>query len=136
MLYSCGKARTTSGEQPRQGATSEHSSEPAGDPALGAYELPEELRLLRQTVRDFMARDVAVAENGEDPDAYHLPPEKLEPLQRTAKAAGLWCLASPEEYGGAGLGWLAQAMVAEEAAQCRMGAYAPACGAFGYDPPA
>jgi acyl-CoA dehydrogenase len=103
--------------------------------ALGAYELPEELKLLRQTVRDFMAREVRPAEDGENPDAYHLPPEKLDPLRRKAKAAGLWCLASPEEHGGAGLGWLAQAIVAEEASQCRMGAYAPACGAFGYDPP-
>jgi acyl-CoA dehydrogenase len=101
----------------------------------GAYELPAELQLLRDTVRDFMERDARPAEDGEDPDAYRLPPQKLEPLQKKAKRAGLWCLASPEEYGGGGLGWLAQALVAEEAAQCRMGAYAPACGAFGYDPP-
>jgi acyl-CoA dehydrogenase len=30
---------------------------------------------------------------------------------------------------------LGQAVVAEEAAKCRMGAYVPACGAFGADPP-
>jgi acyl-CoA dehydrogenase len=105
------------------------------DAALGAYELPDELRLLRETVADFMARDVAAAEHGEDPDAFRLPPAKLEPLQAKARAAGLWCLASPEDHGGGGLSLLAQALVAEEAAQCRMGAYIPACGAFGFDPP-
>ena len=75
------------------------------------------------------------AEQGEDPDAYKLPKEKLEPLQAKAKAAGLWCLATPEDWGGGGLGMLPQALVAEEAAKCRMGAYVPACGAFGFDPP-
>jgi acyl-CoA dehydrogenase len=34
-----------------------------------------------------------------------------------------------------GLSLLGQAVVAEEAAKCRMGAYVPACGAFGADPP-
>src|SRR5690606_30924997 len=38
-------------------------------------------------------------------------------------------------YGGGGLGLLGQVVVAEEAAKCRMGAYVPACGAFGIDPP-
>jgi acyl-CoA dehydrogenase len=38
-------------------------------------------------------------------------------------------------HGGAGLSLLGQAVVAEEAAKCRMGAYVPACGAFGADPP-
>jgi acyl-CoA dehydrogenase len=103
--------------------------------ALGAWELPDELKLLRQTVADFMEREVRPAEHGEDPDAFKLPPEKLEPLQAKAKEAGLWCLATPERFGGGGLGMLGQALVAEEAAKCRMGAYVPACGAFGFDPP-
>jgi acyl-CoA dehydrogenase len=103
--------------------------------ATGAYELPGELQLLRETVADFMRREVLPAEHGEDPDAFKLPAAKLDALQAKARAAGLWCLASPEEHGGAGLGLLAQALVAEEAAQCRMGAYIPACGAFGFDPP-
>ena len=44
-------------------------------------------------------------------------------------------MASPSEYGGGGLSLLAQVVVAEEAARCKMGAYVPACGAFGIDPP-
>ena len=56
-------------------------------------------------------------------------------MQGIARDAGLWCLESPEEYGGAGLSLLGQCVVAEEAAQCRMGAYVPAGAAFGWDPP-
>jgi len=59
----------------------------------------------------------------------------LERLQAKARQIGLWCVRSPVEYGGAGLSLLGQAVVAEEAAKCRMGAYVPACGAFGADPP-
>lgn len=105
------------------------------DMETGAWELPDELKLLRQTVADFMRNEVGPAEHGMDPDAYKLPPERLEPLQRKARDAGLWCVGSPAELGGGGLGLLAQALVAEEAAQCRMGAYIPAAGAFGFDPP-
>lgn len=68
-------------------------------------------------------------------DAYALPPQDLAELQAKAQALGFWCLASPQQYGGGGLGLLAQVLVAEEAARCRMGAYVPACGAFGIDPP-
>jgi acyl-CoA dehydrogenase len=107
--------------------TSSHSS--------GAWELPEELVLLRETVRRFMKEQVKPAEDQVEHDAYALPPELLEPLREKAKALGLWCIRSPAEYGGAGLSLLGQAIVAEEAARCRMGAYIPACGAFGTDPP-
>ena len=97
----------------------------------GAYELPDELRLLQDTVADFMAQEVRPAESGEDPDAWHLPEAKRGPLQAKARAAGLWCLASPEEHGGGGLGVFAQTLVAEQAAKCRMGLYVAAAGAFG-----
>jgi acyl-CoA dehydrogenase len=101
----------------------------------GAWELPEELVMLRDTVRRFMDEQVKPAEAKVEHDAYFLPPEALAPLQARAKALGLWCIRSPAEYGGAGLSLLAQAIVAEESARCRMGAYVPACGAFGADPP-
>jgi acyl-CoA dehydrogenase len=64
-----------------------------------------------------------------------VPVDVLERLQNKAREIGLWCVRSPVEYGGAGLSLLGQAVVAEEAAKCRMGAYVPACGAFGADPP-
>lgn len=101
----------------------------------GAWELPEHLVMLRDTIRRFMTDEVRPVEERQEHDCYALPTEDLIPLQAKARAAGLWCMASPEEYGGGGLGLLGQVIVAEEAAKCRMGAYVPACGAFGIDPP-
>ena len=102
---------------------------------LGAWELPEELTLLKDTVARFMRDEVRPIEEKQPHDCYELPQAELESLQQKAKALGLWCLASPAEHGGGGLGLLSQVLVAEEAAKCRMGAYVPACGAFGIDPP-
>ncbi|AVJ29235.1 acyl-CoA dehydrogenase family protein [Achromobacter spanius] len=102
---------------------------------LGSWEMPEELRMLEETVRRFMRNEVAPLEEGLEHDAFALPPEALAGLQKKARELGLWCVQSPEAYGGAGLNLLGQCIVAEESAKCRMGAYIPACGAFGFDPP-
>jgi acyl-CoA dehydrogenase len=98
---------------------------------MGAWELPEEFRMLQQTTRDFMKREVRPVEDTLPHDAVELPPEKLAPLQAKAKSLGLWCAHIPVEYGGGGLNLLGQAVIAEEASRCKMGAYIPACGAFG-----
>ncbi len=100
-----------------------------------SWELSEELRQVRDTIARFMAQEVKPLEDRLPHDAYELPPEQLAPLQKQARDIGLWCLRTPAEHGGAGLNLLGQAVVAEEAAKCRMGAYVPACGAFGADPP-
>jgi acyl-CoA dehydrogenase len=100
-----------------------------------SWELPEELRLMRDTTRRFMQSEVKPHEDKLPHDAYELPEDVLKPLQRKARDIGLWCVRSPVEYGGAGLSLLGQAVFAEEAARCRMGAYVPGCGAFGADPP-
>jgi acyl-CoA dehydrogenase len=105
------------------------------DQSLGAWELPPELVMLRDTVRRFMNEEIKPEEDKVPHNAYKLPPDVLSRLQAKAKAIGLWCMQSPVEYGGAGLPLLAQAIVAEEAAKCRMGLYIGACGAFGFDPP-
>jgi len=102
---------------------------------MGVGILPEELTMLQSTVRRFMEEQVRPVEEEQPHDCFALPPNELAALNDKAKALGLWCLASPEEYGGGGLGLLGQVVVAEEAAKCRMGAYVPACGAFGIDPP-
>ncbi len=99
------------------------------------WELPEELAMLQETVRRFMVQEVKPLEDRLPHDAYTLPPEELRDLQARARALGLWNVQTPSEYGGAGLSLLGQCVVAEEAAKCRMGAYIPACGAFGFDPP-
>ena len=100
-----------------------------------SWELPEELRMLRDTIREFVQKEVQPAEYGLDPDTFELPAERLAPLQQKAKSLGLWCIESPAKYGGAGLNLLAQCIVVEEAAKCKMGQYFPAAGAFGIDPP-
>jgi acyl-CoA dehydrogenase len=110
-------------------------SDIAADWPSGAWELPEEFKLLRETVRRFMSERVRPVEERQPHDSYALPAVDLEKLRREARDLGLWCLASPSQYGGGGLGLLGQVIVAEEAAKCRMGAYVPACGAFGIDPP-
>jgi acyl-CoA dehydrogenase len=99
------------------------------------WRLPDEYVMLRDTVRDFMTREVRPAEEKTEFDSITLPPEALDRLRAQARDLGLWCVQSPAEYGGAGLDLLGQCVVAEEAAKCRMGLYFPACGAFGQDPP-
>ena len=111
------------------------STAAADSAPLGAWQLPDELVMLRKTVARFMENDVRPVEERQPHDCFKLPDADLAALQGKAKALGLWCLASPKEYGGGGLGLLGQVIVAEEAAKCRMGAYVPACGAFGIDPP-
>jgi acyl-CoA dehydrogenase len=101
----------------------------------GSWELPTELVLLQETARRFMEKVVATEEAKVEHDAYTLPEKALQRVQAEARKIGLWCVQTPAEYGGAGLSLLAQCLVAEESAKCRMGAYIPACGAFGFDPP-
>lgn len=101
----------------------------------GAWELPEEFRLLRETVRRFMDSEVRPLEQQLPHDAAGLPREQLIALQDKARRLGLWALQTPEQFGGAGLSVLGQVVVAEEAAKCRMGAFFPALGAFGGNPP-
>jgi acyl-CoA dehydrogenase len=111
------------------------SHEQQGGNPSGSWELPEELRMLQDTIDRFMRNEVQPAEDRLEHDAYKLPAAVLEPLQKKAKALGLWCFRTPQEYGGAGLSLLGQAVAAEATAKCRMGAYVPGCGAFGADPP-
>lgn len=100
-----------------------------------SWDLPEDMRLIRNTARRFMQQEVQPAEDGLEHDASKLPDEVLKPMQAKARALGLWQVESPAEWGGAGLSLLGQAVVAEEASQCKMGAYIPAAHAFGWDPP-
>ena len=100
-----------------------------------AWQLSEELRGLQKVARDFVQREVVPVEETLEFDAYQLPADALEAARKKARQAGIWCVASPAAYGGSEMSLLAQCVVAEEASQCRMGAYVPAGGAFGWDPP-
>ena len=79
-------------------------------------ELPEELRLLKKTVRAFVDRELIPIERT-SMDGHRLRPEIRAQLEAKAKAAGLWLLDVPEEYGGQGLSYLGLAVVWEEIAR-------------------
>lgn len=102
---------------------------------IASWDLPEDMVMLQETARRFMRQEVKPAEDKLPHDATELSADVLKPLQAKARALGLWQVESPAEWGGAGLSLLGQSVVAEEASQCKMGAYIPACHAFGWDPP-
>ncbi|MGH7872269.1 MAG: acyl-CoA dehydrogenase family protein, partial [Candidatus Binatia bacterium] len=77
------------------------------------FNLPEELEMLKSTLRKFVDNELIPTEmqsqeNGE------LKAEIRQRLEQKTKAMGLWMFDVPEEYGGAGLGSLAQVVVWEE----------------------
>ena len=100
-----------------------------------SWQMPQELQALQTLTRNFMQREVLPVEDKQEYNAYELPADELAQIREKARRAGLWCVASPAEYGGSEMSLLAQCIVAEEASQCRMGAYTPAAGSFGWDPP-
>jgi len=99
------------------------------------YSLPEELALLREQVRRFVREEIVPVEQRSDPDAAEIHDADYRRLAAKARAAGLWCLGAPEEYGGGGLGTFEMCVVLEEMSQHRMGLYNPGCGVFGRYPP-
>lgn len=78
------------------------------------FELPEELRMLKETVRRFVDRELIPLEREFRPETEEMPERFLRPLQEKAKAIGLWMLDVPQEYGGAGLGLLPRCVIQEE----------------------
>jgi len=78
------------------------------------YELPEDLRLLRDTVRKFAADRIRPFARAWDRDGL-LPEDTLKELAEM----GLLGVLVPQELGGAGVGYLAMTVVVEELArQC------------------
>lgn len=78
------------------------------------FNLPEELQMLKETVRRFVEKELIPLEREFRPEGEEMPERLLKPLQEKAKAIGLWLLDVPEEYGGAGLGLLPRCVIAEE----------------------
>src|SRR5262249_27448177 len=65
--------------------------------------MPDELRRLGEQIRRFIREEVIPLEQRLDPDAPGIADEDFERLSSKTKAAGLWALGAPEEYGGGGL---------------------------------
>ena len=103
--------------------------------AFPGYTLPAELGLLRDQVRRLIRDEIIPLEHRLDPDAGEIPEEDYRRLMAKTKAAGLWCLGAPEEYGGGGLNTFGMCVLLEEMSQHRMGLYNAGCGTFGRYPP-
>ena len=78
--------------------------------------LPEEIKILKQTVRRFVERDVAAHQEV-------IESEERIPAELTAKAKelGFFGLTIPEEYGGSGIGPLGYAVFREELGRTNLG---------------
>src|SRR5258708_10267960 len=77
------------------------------------FELPEELRILKATLRRFVDTELIPIER-ETTDGEQIKPQYLERFERRAKELGIWQLDVPTEYGGRGLSTLARAVGWEE----------------------
>ena len=80
-------------------------------------ELPHEIRLLKETIRKFVDRELIPIETRSRADDGDLKPDLRAGLEAKAKALGLWHLDLPTEYGGQGLDLLSMAAVWEEMAR-------------------
>ena len=80
------------------------------------FDLPEDLRMLKKTVADFVDRELIPVEH-KTMEGSRMRPDMRAQLERKAKDLGLWLLEVPVEYGGQGLGLLGMAVVWEELAR-------------------
>ena len=91
---------------------SKNNNRKRGDRSVD-FELPDELRILKETVRRFVDREIIPIER-EAYEGYELKPEVRADLESKAKDIGLALFDVPEEYGGLGMGLLARCVVWEE----------------------
>src|SRR5690349_21541595 len=82
------------------------------------FGLSEEERIILQTVREFTRKEIAPllteVQKAEIRGERFPDRATLRSLQANARTAGLWGLQTPEEYGGANLGAVMNALVAME----------------------
>ncbi len=74
------------------------------------FQLPEELRILKDNVRKFVDRELIPIERNVC-DGHRIKPDMRVMLEDKAQDLGLWLFDVPTEYGGQGLGLLAKAVV-------------------------
>jgi len=99
------------------------------------FTLPQELTMLREQVRRIVRDEVIPIEQRIDPDAADIPEDEYHRLMQKTKAAKLWCLGAPAQYGGGGMNTFGMSVLLEEMSQHRMGLYNAGCGVFGRYPP-
>jgi len=90
---------------------------PGGIAAAGLnFELPEEIRMLKETVRKFVDKEMIPIER-QSRDGHKLKPDVRAHLEAKAKELGLANYDVPREYGGLGLGLIAKVTVWAELAR-------------------
>jgi len=99
------------------------------------FELPDHLVALRDTVENFVRDEIVPAERSLDPQLRAIPHDVLAPLQKRARAIGLWCFDAPEEYGGGGLSAFEFVIAVEAGSKHRFCFPQPGGGVFGHPPP-
>ena len=77
------------------------------------FTLPEELRMLRETLRRFIDDEIIPHER-DSWEGPELKPDYREKWEARARELGIWQIDVPETYGGMGMGLLARAVVWEE----------------------
>ncbi len=90
------------------------------------FEIPPETRALREKVRTFVHEYCIPAEKELENDAADYK-SIVARLQQEARSQRLWCPFISEEYGGMGLGHLANALVQMELGESMFGAVALNC---------
>src|ERR1700684_1523834 len=79
------------------------------------FELPEELRIFKQSLRRFVDNEMIPIERETTlPGGEKLKPEYYERFCQRAKDLGFWKMDIPEEYGGSGFSVLARSVVETE----------------------
>src|SRR5258708_39363773 len=71
------------------------------------FELPEELRLLKATLRRFVDSELIPIER-KSTDGEQIKPDYLKRFEDRAKELGIWQLDVPTEYGGGSMAGLAR----------------------------
>lgn len=84
------------------------------------FEIPPEAKAIRERVRQWVQDECIPAEQRLIAGADYKT--TLDELRAKARAQGLWCPFIPKEYGGMGLGPLANALVQMELGQSHLGA--------------
>jgi acyl-CoA dehydrogenase len=83
------------------------------------FEIPEELRMLRDSARRFVVQELLPLEPlyANEPD---IPDEVRARLQTKARELGFWAFDLPVDVGGGGVGYLGMCLVFEELARCNV----------------
>jgi acyl-CoA dehydrogenase len=99
------------------------------------FDLPPDLKLLADTVAEFVRDEIRPVEARTPGDARDLPDDELRVLQGKARDAGFWCLEAPEQFGGGGLSVFEGIVLTEQMAKHRYSFPHPGAGVFGFEPP-